>query len=245
MAKIHVSNGIVPTGVASTAQYMKEVKKAKPMARGVEAHLILLAQNGDLKARDKLIEGNLRFVVQVAKQYQGMGVAFEDLVAFGNIGLFEAVERFNLDKNVKFITFAVWYIRSEINKALNDLGRTVRVPSHRTQTEAQYIKSIHAPVGEEDDSESYADRYLVSPFEPSARDNNDMQYDLKRAISQLKPKQAAALTMFYGIGIEYPRCMEQIAEELQVTGERARQLVRQAEKEIRKVPGVKLLEQYL
>jgi len=174
-----------------------------------------------------------------------MGVAFEDLVAFGNIGLFEAVERFNLDKNVKFITFAVWYIRSEINKALNDLGRTVRVPSHRTQTEAQYIKSIHAPVGEEDDSESYADRYLVSPFEPSARDISDMQHDLKRAISQLKPKQATALTMFYGIGIEYPRCMEQIAEELQVTGERARQLVRQAEKEIRKVPGIKLLEQYL
>jgi DNA-directed RNA polymerase sigma subunit (sigma70/sigma32) len=72
-----------------------------------------------------------------------------------------------------------------------------------------------------------------------------MQYDLKRAISQLKPKQATALTMFYGIGIEYPRCMEQIAEELQVTGERARQLVRQAEVEIRKVPGIKLLEQYL
>ena len=78
MAKIHVSNGIVPTGVASTAQYMKEVKKAKPMDRGVEAHLIQQAQNGDLKSRDKLIESNLRFVVQVAKQYQGMGVAFED-----------------------------------------------------------------------------------------------------------------------------------------------------------------------
>ena len=101
MAKIHVSNGIVPTGVASTAQYMKEVKKAKPIDRGVEAHLIQLAQSGDLKARDELIESNLRFVVQVAKQYQGMGVAFEDLVAFGNIGLFEAVERFDLSKNVK------------------------------------------------------------------------------------------------------------------------------------------------
>ena len=245
MAKIHVSNGIVPTGVASTAQYMKEVKKAKPMDRGVEAHLIQLAQSGDLKARDELIESNLRFVVQVAKQYQGMGVAFEDLVAFGNIGLFEAVERFDLSKNVKFITFAVWYIRAELNKALNDLGRTVRVPSHRTQTETQHIKSIHAPVGEDDDSETYADRYLVSPFEPSARDVSDMQHDLKCAIKKLKPKQATALAMFYGIGIEYPRCMEQIADELQVTGERARQLVRQAEKEIRKIPGIKKLQQYL
>ena len=245
MAKIHISNGIVPTDVASVNQYMKEVKKSKPMDRGIEAHLILLAQNGDIRSRNQIIESNLRFVVQVAKQYQGMGVHFEDLIAFGNIGLFEALERFDLTKNVKFITFAVWYIRSEINKALNDLGRTVRVPSHKTQTEKQYIKSIHAPVGEEDDSETYADRYLQSPDEPSARDTNDMHDDLKRAISQLKPKQATALTMFYGIGIEYPRCMEQIAEELKVTGERARQLVRQAEKEIRKVPGIKLLEQYL
>ena len=245
MAKIHISNGIVPTNVSSVNRYMKEVKKAKPMARGVEAHLILLAQNGDLRARNKLIECNLRFVVQVAKQYQGMGVQFEDLIGFGNIGLFEALERFDSTKKVKFITYAVWYIRAEINKALNDLGRVVRVPSHKTQTEVQTIKSIHAPVGEDDDSETYADRYLQSPVEASDREVKDLGLDLKRAISQLKPKQAKALTLFYGIGIEYPQCMEQIAEVLSVTGERARQLVRQAEIEITKVPGIKMLEQYL
>ena len=242
MAKIHVSNGFVPTNVASTARYMKEVKKAKPQ----DWHaLITKAQAGDLKARNQVIEGNLRFVIQVAKQYQGMGVAFEDLVAFGNIGLFEAIERFDVSKKVKFLTFAVWYVRAELNKALNEHGRTVRVPSHRTQTEEQHIKSIHAPVGEDDNKETYADRYLEADSTLSSADIRDMQYDLKRAISQLKPKQAAALKMFYGIDIEYPRCMEQIAEELQVTGERARQLVRQAEREIKKVPGIKLLEQYL
>jgi RNA polymerase primary sigma factor len=82
-----------------------------------------------------------------------MGVAFEDLVAFGNIGLFEAIERFDVSKKVKFLTFAVWYVRAELNKALNEHGRTVRVPSHRTQTEEQHIKSIHAPVGEDDNKE--------------------------------------------------------------------------------------------
>ena len=233
MAKIHISNGIVPTGVASVNQYMKEVKKARPMTKADEADLITAAQDGDMKSRNILIESNLRFVVQVAKQYQGMGVPFEDLIAFGNIGLFEAV------------TFAVWYIRAELNKALNETGRTVRVPSHKTQTEVQHIKSIHAPVGDDDDSETYADRYLQAEAVRSDRDTNDMQLDLKRAISQLKPKQSAALTMFYGIGLEFPRCMEQIAEELKVTGERARQLVRQAEKDIIKVPGIKNLLQYL
>ena len=245
MAKIHISNGIVPTNVSSVNRYMKEVKKAKPMARGVEAHLILLAQNGDLRARNKLIECNLRFVVQVAKQYQGMGVQFEDLIGFGNIGLFEALERFDSTKKVKFITYAVWYIRAEINKALNDLGRVVRVPSHKTQTEVQTIKSIHAPVGEDDDSETYADRYLQSPAEPSTRDISDLALDLNRAISQLKTKQAIALSLFYGIGTEFAQSMDQIAEKLSITGERARQLVRQAEKDITKIPGIKMLEQYL
>ena len=101
-----------------------------------------------------------------------MGVHFEDLIAFGNIVLFEALERFDLTKNVKFITFAVWYIRSEINKALNDLGRTVRVPSHKTQTEKQYIKSIHAPVGEEDDSETYADKDGYSVLDGDCDDDD-------------------------------------------------------------------------
>ena len=245
MAKIHISNGIVPTGIPSVNQYMKEVKKSRVMDRSNESQLILLAQAGCIKSRNKIIESNLRFVVQVAKQYQGMGVPFEDLIGFGNIGLFEALTKVDATRKFKFITYAVWYIRSEITKALNDLGRTVRVPSHKTKTEHQNILSIHTPVGDDDDSESYADRYLQSPMVPSAQDISDLQLDLSRAISQLKPNQAKALTLFYGIGIEYPRSMEQIAVNLSVTGERARQLVRQAEKDITKVPGIKLLEQYL
>jgi RNA polymerase primary sigma factor len=244
MAKIHISNGIVPTGIPSVNQYMKEVKKSRVMDRSSESQLILLAQAGCIKSRNKIIESNLRFVVQVAKQYQGMGVPFEDLIGFGNIGLFEALTKFDATKKFKFITYAVWYIRSEITKALTDLGRTVRVPAHKTKTEVQNILSIHTPVGDDDD-ESYADRYLQSPAVPSAQDIRDLHLDLARAISQLKPKQAKALTLFYGIGIEYPRSMEQIADNLSITGERARQLVRQAEKDITKVPGIKLLEQYL
>ena len=70
-------------------------------------------------------------------------------------------------------------------------------------------------------------------------------YELQRVLAQLPEKQKEAVTRFYGIGFEFPQCMQQIAEELQVTGERARQLVRQAEREIKNVPGIKLLEQYL
>lgn len=243
--KIHVSTGVIVTDVESTLRYIQEVKKATNLTREEEASLARAAQAGDRKAANTLVEANLRFVIQVAKQYQGMGLDLADLIAFGNIGLIEAVERFNPDKGVKFITFAVWYIRAELQKSLNDLSRVVRIPSHKTGTEEQHIKSIHAPVGDEDNKETYADRYLAADSTKSARDTEDLRYDLHRALNQLKPKQREAVMRFYGLGLEYPQCMDQIAEEMSVTGERARQLVRQAEIELAKLPGIKLLEQYL
>jgi RNA polymerase primary sigma factor len=243
--KIHVSTGAIVTDVASTLRYIQETKKISNLSREEEKELGRQAQAGDRRAINTLVESNLRFVIQVAKQYQGMGLDLADLIAFGNIGLFEAAERFNPDKGVKFITFAVWYIRAELQKALNDLSRTVRIPSHRTATEEYSTKSISTPVGDDENKETYADRYLAADSTKSARDTQDLQYDLQRALDQLKPKQRAAITRFYGIGFEYAQCMDQIAEELEVTGERARQLVRQAELDLAKVPGIKLLEQYL
>ena len=243
--KIHVSTGAIVTDVASTLRYIQETKKIGNLSREEEKELGRQAQAGDRQAINTLVESNLRFVIQVARQYQGMGLLLEDIIAFGNIGLFEAAERFNPDKGVKFITFAVWYVRAEIQKALNDLSRVVRIPSHRTATEEYSTKSISTPVGDDENKETYADRYLAADSIKSARDTQDLHDDLQRALAQLKPKQRAAITRFYGIGMEYAQCMEQIAEELEVTGERARQLVRQAEIELAKLPGIKLLEQYL
>ena len=131
--KIHVSTGAIVTDVASTLRYIQEVKKHGNLSKAEELELATRAKAGDREAVNRLVESNLRFVIQVAKQYQGMGVLLEDLIAFGNIGLFEAAERFDPNKGVKFITFAVWYIRAELQKALNDLSRVVRIPSHKTQ----------------------------------------------------------------------------------------------------------------
>lgn len=243
--KIHVSTGAIVTDVASTLRYIQEVKRPESLTREQEQALARRIKAGDRKAINELVEPNLRFVIQVAKQYQGMGLDLADLIAFGNIGLIEAAERFNPDKGVKFITFAVWYIRAELQKALNDLSRVVRIPSHKTATEEQYIKSIHAPVGDEENKETYADRYLAADSTKSARDIEDLRYDLQRALNQLKPKEREAVMRFYGLGLEYPQCMEQIAEEMSVTGERARQLVRAGEVALSKLPGIQTLTQYL
>ena len=242
--RINVTNGAI-VGAESTKRYVAEIKKAQVISREAETQLILDAQAGKLKARNVIIESNLRFAVQVARQYQGMGLEMEDLIAFANIGLFEAVDRFDTSKNVKFITFAVWYIRAEIQKALNDLSRTVRIPSHRTATEEYSTKSISTPVGDDENKETYADRYLAADEVRSSRDRADLTFDIDRALAQLKPKQEEALRRNYGLGVEYAQSMEQIGEEMGITNERARQLVRQAEEALASLPGIKLLEQYL
>jgi len=243
--KIHVSTGAIVATAASTTRYLAETRRGTQLDRATEIKLAQEAQAGSRVAANRLIEANLRFVVQVARGYQGMGLPLEDLIAFGNIGLIEAVNRFDTTRGVKFTTAAVWYIRAEIQKALNDLSRVVRIPSHKTATEEQHVKSIHTPVGDDENKETYADRYLAADSTKSARDAADLQFDLMRALGQLKPKQQEALTRFYGIGFEYPQCMDQIAEEMSVTGERARQLVRAAEQELSKLPGIELLYQYL
>jgi len=240
-ARINVSNSVVIPSAESTVQYLKDIKKQGSLSLAQEQELI---KRADIASRNKLIEANLKFVIQVANKYRGMGLQLEDLIGFGNVGLFEAAEKFDTSKNLKFITFAVWYIRAEIQKALNDLSRVVRVPSHLTKTAEYSTKSISTPVGDGDNKETYADRFLAAESTKSARDKTDLKFDLERALSQLKPKQREAITRFYGIGFEYEQCMDQIAEELNVTGERARQLVRQAELALKALPGIKLLEQY-
>ena len=242
MAKINVSNSIVIPSAESTFTYMKEIKKKSPVSRVQEKELL---QSGNIADRNKLIEGNLKFVIQVANKFRGMGLELEDLIAFGNIGLFEAADKFDTSKDFKFITYAVWHIRAEIQKALNDLSRVVRVPSHLTKTAEYSTKSISTPVGDDDNKETYADRYLAAEAEVTNRDKADFKFEFNLLLDQLKPKQRLAVCMFYGIGYEYEMCMDQIAIELSVTGERARQLVRQAEIALSKLDGIQSMQNYL
>jgi RNA polymerase sigma factor (sigma-70 family) len=221
---------------------MNEIKKKSPVSRVQEKELL---QSGNIADRNKLIEANLKFVIQVANKFRGMGLELEDLIAFGNIGLFEAADKFDTTKDFKFITYAVWHIRAEIQKALNDLSRVVRVPSHLTKTAEYSTKSISTPVGDDDNKETYADRYLAAEAEVTNRDKADFKFEFNLLLDQLKPKQRTAVCMFYGIGYEYEMCMDQIAIELSVTGERARQLVRQAEIALSKLDGIQSMQNYL
>ena len=247
MGKIYVSTGAVMTDTLSVKKYMGEIKKAPLLTKDEETALGRKALAGDRYAVNRLVECNLRFAVQVAKQYQGMGLELEDLIGFANLGLFEAAKRFDPDRGVKFISFAVWYVRAELQKCLNDKSRVVRIPSHKTMTEGKDFSTLSTSkkVGDDEDSETYADRYLVGEQAKTKHEVTDLKKMLSIALNSLKPKQRDAVKMFYGIDRDYAMHMEHIAEELSVTGERARQLVRQGECALKKVKGIDNLLQYL
>ena len=110
--------------------YFARIDKGKLLTHQEEIDLSKRASAGDKKARQRLIEKNLRLVVSVAKKYRGMGLPFEDLIQEGNLGLMKAIEKFDPDRGYRFSTYATWWIRQAVQRAVADKGRTIRVPVH-------------------------------------------------------------------------------------------------------------------
>src|SRR3954462_2614644 len=115
------------------AKYLAHIGQGDLLTHEEEIDLSLRARTGEEKARRRLIEKNLRLVVSVAKKYRGYGLPFEDLIQEGNIGLMRAVEKFDPDRGFRFSTYATWWIRQAVQRAVADKGRTIRVPVHMTE----------------------------------------------------------------------------------------------------------------
>jgi RNA polymerase primary sigma factor len=111
--------------------YLRELGRIPQLSREDEQALACLAARGDLKARQHLIQANLRFVILVAKRYRSRGVPLEDLINEGNIGLIHAAQRFDPDRGVRFVSYAAWWIRQAILKAIPENSRLIRVPGNR------------------------------------------------------------------------------------------------------------------
>ena len=133
----------VPEGVSiedPVRMYLKEIGKVPLLSAEEEIELAKRMENGDQAAKKRLAEANLRLVVSIAKRYVGRGMLFLDLIQEGNLGLIKAVEKFDYKKGYKFSTYATWWIRQAITRAIADQARTIRIPVHMVETINKLIR---------------------------------------------------------------------------------------------------------
>jgi RNA polymerase primary sigma factor len=139
--------------VSSLSVYLREINKIPLLTREQEVTLARSAKDGSQDAKDKLIQANLRFVVNVAKKYQNQGLTLSDLISEGNLGLITAVDKFDVEKGYHFISYAVWWIKQSILKAICEKSRMIRLPLNRAN-ELLQIEKVKREIGSNKDGEA-------------------------------------------------------------------------------------------
>ncbi|MBV9410567.1 MAG: sigma-70 family RNA polymerase sigma factor [Acidimicrobiia bacterium] len=214
------------------------------------------------QAKQRFIQSNLRLVVSIAKRYQSSGLPLLDLVQEGNLGLIRAVEKFEYRKGFKFSTYATWWIRQAISRAIADKSRTIRVPVHMVETVAQVSRAAtrlsrtlgREPTVDEIATESGLAPDPVSLFEHVGDDNAELvdfledrnaetpfeaaatvmqQHELWTVLSSLSDREQRVLELRFGLVGERPRTLEEVGQEFQVTRERIRQIEAKALSKLR------------
>ena len=195
--------------------YFEQIGTAAALTDEQERALALRIENGDSRALNELVTANLRFVVYLAKQYQGKGLQMDDLISEGNIGLMKAAAKFNSNRNKRFVQHAAPYIRESIERAL------------RQQTDTM---SIDAPIPEGSQNTVSLLHVLENPDAPRADadiERRSLNKELQSSVGLLSPREQAVITRYYGLDTE-PLSMAEIAVELGLKRERVRQIRDQA-----------------
>ena len=239
--------------------YLKEIGRVPLLTAQQEADLARAAQAGDADARRALSEANLRLVVSVAKRYVGRGLPFLDLIQEGNLGLMKAAEKFEPERGFKFSTYATWWIRQSITRAIADQGRTIRIPVHlveninrvkKTAGEllqlAQDPISLETPVGEEEDAhleDFIQDEEAGVPVDEAGRQL--LRRELMNVLKSLTPREERVIALRFGLEDGRSRTLEELGREFNVTRERVRQIEAKALRKLRHPSRAKRLRDYL
>ena len=266
MRQLKISRSITNREAPSLEKYLREISRVDILTADDEVELMEGVRKGDKAAREKLVSANLRFVVSVAKQYQGQGLSLPDLINEGNVGLIRSVEKFDPSRGFKFISFAVWWIRQAIIHALAEKSRLIRLPLNKVAlrarirkasakleqefdrqpsaeelaqelglseeeiahhlSQADFHTSLDSPLGEEEDS-TVMDTIENLDAERTDRamvHTESLRFEIQRCLSILPPRQREMICCYFGIGVEYPMGLDEIARKYNITTERVRQI---------------------
>ena len=266
----------VPDGVSiedPVRMYLKEIGKVPLLTAEEEKDLAMKMEAGDMEAKKRLAEANLRLVVSIAKRYVGRGMLFLDLIQEGNLGLIKAVEKFDYRKGYKFSTYATWWIRQAITRAIADQARTIRIPVHMVETINKLIRvqrqlaekmglpvervreiqkisqepvSLETPIGEEEDShlgDFIQDDNVPVPAEAAAF--TLLKEQLVEVLGTLTEREQKVLCLRFGLEDGRARTLEEVGKEFDVTRERIRQIEAKALRKLRHPSRSRKLKDYL
>lgn len=196
--------------------YLKEIGRVNLLTAADEVRLAKEIEAGSIESKQRLTEANLRLVVSIAKKYIGRGMSFLDLIQEGNMGLIRAVEKFDYHKGYKFSTYATWWIRQAITRAIADQARTIRIPVHMVETinkQVRVSRRLHQELGREPTDDEVAEEMGITPDKvreiakisqdpvsletPIGEEEDSHLGDFVEDKEAVAPSEAASLTMLH------------------------------------------------
>jgi RNA polymerase primary sigma factor len=258
----------------SVRLYLREIGKIPLLTAEEELALAQRVVKGDKKAKDQMAEANMRLVVSIAKRYVGRGLDLLDLIQEGNTGLLRAVEKFDPDKGFKFSTYATWWIRQAITRAIADQARTIRIPVHMVETINKLLRTqrrLTQELNREPTNEEIAEaiKQDISSLDASVRDDEEdsvlgdfiededtvspeesatgqlLKEHVKDMLGALTEREQKILKLRFGLEDGKSHTLEEVGQEFNVTRERIRQIEAKALAKLRKHRDAKKLHDYI
>ncbi len=249
----------IPINQEEIQHYLKDIRKIKVMTPERERELSKLITSGTLTENEikeinkELLEGNLRFVITVAKQYQNQGLDLSDLIAEGNLGLMKAIQNFDWTKKLRFISYAVWWVKQSILQSLNENARTIRLPVNVVQELHRAKKEVDKGISELDnrlatlpttinleqtineDGDTLLDMIInqnASMPDEGLNTEEMLKEKLLSILSILDERERIIVEDYFGL-TGTPRTLEDIGNDFSLTKERVRQIKEKALRKLR------------
>ena len=221
-----MANQYVNDFTTTVKTYYEELKKCKPISRNREKELILKAKNGDIDAQNEILKANLRFVFNMAKRYKGKGATIGDLISEGNLGLIKAIERFEPERDVKFISYAVWWVRNSIQEFIKKTQRTISI-----EKDEDSLNSIASERRLKDCDDEYLTKKDTLAYIEDFEEGQELKRNQKKTIdlllSKLSDRERLVIELYYGIDRD-EKSHDEISQLLKITSERVRQIKQNA-----------------
>ena len=273
MRQLKITKQVTNRDDLSIDKYLHEISKYELLTVEEEVAYARSIKQGDDEALDKMVKGNLRFVVSVAKQYQNQGLSLSDLINEGNLGLIKAAQRFDESRGFKFISYAVWWIRQSILQALAEHSRIVRLPQNKLSTINKINRaftSLEQQFEREPQIQEVAESLAISPedvkqsllnvkrlisMDAKLKENapkpdatllhESLSKEIERVLNTLSLRESEIIKYYYGLLGNKPKTLEEISEIMGLTKERIRQIKERTILKLKNTSRSKLLRKYL